>query len=112
MKTSPLKTEALYENEKVDTQGKSFSACRMVFSPHGGDDWVFGTTEDVQAYWDSLTCSFDFKWLLFDTESEMMEYLKGIEKTQEDKGFSTYYDVKNCRLGKEPTIGDGFQSFK
>lgn len=91
--------EAVYNEGKVETQDKPFSACKMTFSPHGGDDWVFGATEDVQSYWDSLTCSFDFNWYLFNSASEMLEYL---EESQNSNGFATYFNVKDCRLGEAP----------
>lgn len=102
MQSVSVKPEATYENEKVDTLGKAYSVCKMVFSPHGGDEYVFGTTEKIKTYWDSLTCSFDFNWYVFDTEEEMMAYLKETDRLYSESLLVAFHKVENCELDEPP----------
>lgn len=102
MKGSPIRIEAIYEDEKIDTLGKPYSACFMAFSPHGGDDCVFGATTDVRTYWDSLTCSFDFNWFVFDTKAEMMEHVKEVGERYSGCLSVGFYKATDCELNEPP----------
>lgn len=104
MTTTTLKLEAIFQDGHVDTLDKPYTACWMAFSPHSGCDWVFGETEKVKAYWESLECSFDYQWFLFDSKAELLESLKEVEKEMETFSYSTFYPVDTCLLGTEPEM--------
>lgn len=102
MNSVTAKLEATYKNGRVDTFGKAYSVCKMVFSPHGGDEYVFGTTDKVKTYWESLTCSVDFNWYLFDFVDEMQTYLKEIDRLYSESLMVSFHKVENCELDEPP----------
>lgn len=109
METNTFQLKAVYKEGNLDTFGKAYSACRMEFSPHSGYDWVFGQTEQVKAYFESLTCSFDFNWFLFDSEENMLESMKEVEADKLVYLYSKFYPVDACSMGEEPKTKTAIQ---
>lgn len=91
-----------FENGTVDTKDKPFSICWMVFSPNDDCNLIYGETEKVKSYWESIEESIDFDWYLFETKEEMEAGIAQLTKTTAPISTWRVYKVADCKNGSCP----------